>query len=890
MVTKRLITGVLASLLMVGACSDDSDPPTNPNNANNTNNNNSNNSNNTTGTNGSNNMDDMGPDMDEEGINIPGLSAPVEVRRDENGMMHIQCASDSDCFAAQGYVHAMDRFAQMDLRRRIARGRVAEIAGNLALSVDEGYRTRFMSRDGEYLEEAFYDRMSPESKAVVDAYTVGVNAWLDDMRNERNGARLSEEYDFPFLTTDVIPDWEPQDTAACALLLMDDLSNSSGVDLRQATYTEDLEADVIYEVLGQISATGNSTLIDLPYTGQNLLTQLPDLQAFRRAIERVRPTTGLIRKAQDRLAPSDVFRQQDGFGSNNWVINGSTSATGKAMLANDPHLGLTNPALWYLVSLDTKTQGGDLRVAGVSFAGIPSILIGQNDNIAWGATVVFYDMADIYVESLDETGTKVNFDGGQVDIIEVEHTYQIANADPVTRTIRVVPHHGPVIEYDEANSEALTLRWTGHEVSSDFDAFFGLAKAENIDDAKAALLNARSTNQNFVVIDTEDNIAWFPYSLVPLRPWASLENPTWMPLDGTGGFEWEGFMDYEDLPQLVNPERGHIITANQDATGSLSDGDPTNNGHNMLQSFPAPGYRHQRIVDLIAGESLTAEDMVSAQGDDYLFYGRAIADAVENLTSTALVDFNEDELRVLNALRAWDGTCPTGLSSSDPDSDASADADEVANAVGCTVSHKLLYHLADSIFGDELKTVPASRAYAAVYIQMITPERFTRSYWDDVSTEETVEEPLEIVLRAITATAASLKQELTTDTDAWIWGRLHVVSFAADLLSNITSDFNNGPFAAPGGLWAVNVSNPSNIRDGNYSFGAGPSMRLVVENTEDGLKGQISFPGGQSHFRDSEYYDNLVEGWLNNEPIALPLLAEDIAEVTVETMTLTAPE
>lgn len=883
MKTTRLFLSVLLAVTGLLACGDDETTPVNNTSTNNTNtNNNTNNTNNIEP-----DMDtDTDVDMDPEGLFIPGLSGPVEVRTDTNGMTHISCEQDLDCIAAQGYAHASDRFAQMDLRRRLARGKVSEMAGSIALSVDRGYRNRLMTRDGKYLEVAFYEGLKPETKAIVDAYTSGVNAWLDDLRNGRNGAKLSDEYNFPVLKTDVIPDWEGADSAACALLLMDDLSNSSGKDLEQGEYTDLVEANTLFQVLGQLSATGSSTFMWGTYPPQML--RFPDLGAFETAVSRVKKDADLIRRTRESLMPSDMFRQEDGFGSNNWVLGPSVTSTGKAILANDPHLSLTNPALWYLVSLDSKTSGsGDLHVAGVSFAGIPSILLGHNEHIAWGATVVFYDMADIYIEELDETGKKVVFNGEMVDIIEVEHTYQVANGNPVVETLRIVPHHGPIIEYDARNNRAVSLRWSGHDADTDFDAFFGLAKAKSLDEAEQALLNATSTNQNFVVIDTNDNIGWFPFSRVPVRPWASLENPPWMPLSGSGEFEWDGYMDYADLPQVKNPSTGYVITANQDATGALFDGDPTNDGYNMLQSFPAPGYRHQRIVDLVVERTLTPQDVVDIQGDHYMFHGEQITSQVLSYLTQVDGMLNVDTQRVVDALSAWKGSCPTGLTTSKTNSAGVADAEETADSIGCAVFHTLLFHLTDEIFGDEIGAmIPTSRAYSATYILMTDPMRISESYWDDTTTEEIYEGPLDIILRAVNATGETMKQRFTTDTDKWRWGRMHNVLFAADLLGSLVSTFNNGPFAAPGGQWTVNVANPRNVGGEDYSFRAGASMRLMVENTADGLKGKISFPGGQKHFRDSPYYDNLVEGWLNNTPIDLPFKAADIAGITDSTITI----
>jgi len=889
---QRLAPWLVAAAL-VGACGDDNTSSSNNNTNNSTNNSTNNTTNNSTNnttnnsTNNTNNSTNNTTNNTVEQLEIPGLTGPVAISTDSNGMTHISCAVDADCIAAQGYAHARDRFSQMDVRRRLGRGRISSLAGSLALSTDRAFRTKFMAPDGQYLEDKFYNGLSPSAKSYLDSYTVGVNAWLNDLRNDRNGATLSDEYSFPLFSTSNIPDWEPQDSAACALVLMDDLSNSSDVELSQAALAETVSGTNLFALLGQISATGSSTMIAAGSQYPPQLNRLPDRSKLDDAVNRIRHDQSLFTKARENQAPAELWRTESGFGSNNWVVGPTRSTTNKAFLANDPHLGLSNPALWYLVSLDSKTDGtGDLHAAGVSFAGLPSILLGRNEHIAWGATVVFYDLADVYVEELDPTGKKVNFNGNMVDIIEVPHTYQVASGNPVTDTIRIVPHHGPIIEWDPANNRAVSMKWTGHQVDTDFDAFFGLARAGSVAEAKTALENATTVNQNFVVMDDQDNIGWFPYSRVPIRSWASLETPPWMPLPGTGEYEWEGFMDYADLPQLINPPNGFIATANQDMSGALVDGDPTNDGYNMLQSFPAKGYRHQRILDLISDTPVSPQQLVDMQGDTYVLAAAGIVPGV--LEQVSLIDgmLTADQQIVVDALQAWNYTCPTGLSTSDPTSPASTDAAEVSEALGCTVFHALLDELTAKTFADDVMGSGASTRsmYTATYLAFTQPQLLSLqgSYWDNLATTDISEDETTIVMDAIGATALKLKAEYTTDTDAWLWGRLHTLTLEADLINAVTPTYNNGPYAAPGGQWTVNVANPRNAGDSNFTFGAGPSMRLVVENTANGLVSKISFPGGNKHFRDSDYYDNLLQGWLKNEPVALLFTQAEIAAAAVE--------
>ncbi len=890
--------------LLIGAtamlgCSDD-ESGNNANNTNNVNNtNNSNNSNNVNNSNNSNNSNNMLP----PDFRIEGLTSPADVHVDEHGMTHIQCDTDLDCVAVQGYMHAYHRFAQMELRRRLARGQVSEVAGEIALDFDRASRTRFMTGEGEYLEDAWYRKSSPLAKSYLEAYASGVNTFIDDLQAGRNGAKVSTELTSPLITFDLenMRDWEPQDSVGCGVLLIDDLSNRAGSDIARGEWVAaGMTADQLFDIQGQMTGVPINTI---ETSGEsyptNTLLGWPDASQMEPAIQRLRMHGSVLQRANEQFKLSELFyKGEDPAASNNWVIGPSKSATGKAMLANDPHLSLTNPSLWYLVSLDSKSSGsGDLNVRGVSFAGIPGILLGHNEDIAWGATVVGYDISDAYVETLNATDDAVMFNNAEVPITEVMHTYNVLVDDTVeqrTETIRVVPHHGPILVWDPDTDTAISYKWSGLDVDNDFDAFYGLALASNMAEAKTALENATSTNQNFVVIDRQDNIGWFPYTRVPIRPWASLAAPPWLPLNGDGTQEWSGYMDYADLPQMENPTNGYIITANQDMSGALADGDPTNDGYNMLQSYAETGWRQNQInVRFQAKAMLNADDMRFIQMDNTMFIGNQIAPAVAGYITNATLD--QDSQQIADILDGWNGGCPTGVDGIDLEDPDSSDATEASESIGCTVFHVFMHELAAAAFADELMGTGAgigTSAYNALSILISDSTRLQGgdAYWDNTSTDGPPETADMIVVDALAATAARMESEFGADTNDWRWGRIHNLSLTADLYSNFVESFNNGPYSTPGGWGTVNVARPASLGSSNYRHPAGASMRLVVENTDAGFKSWMTLPGGNQHFRRTPFYDNLLEGWILGNHFQMKTDATDIADTAVETLNFNTPE
>lgn len=827
---------------------------------------------------------DAGPsDAAPDELLIPGLSAPARISYDEHGVTHIACQTNNDCFAVQGYIHAAHRFGQMDLRRRFVRGRLSElfgVIGDSVLNVDKQSRAFIATRDGDRLEAVLWNNATLETKNMLTAYTRGVNAWIEDLRNERNGARLTDDWG---IGVGLVADWEELDSVACILSLLESLTNESSDELSLGGLVSELEPETFMDLYGLMP--GNTSTILPP--SPTLRAELADgLEPLRRAKPRLEDARRAIQLAlENRPAPRD---RDQGTGSNNWVVAPSQTQNGHALLANDPHLGMENPAIWYLVSIDSKTDAtGDIRVAGVSFAGLPGIILGQNDAVAWGATTTFFDQADVYLETVTNNGVSVSFEGQDVPVTVRQFTFnRTPPLQPVTENFLYVPHHGPMVAVDGQGGTGVSIRWVGHDATTDLNFLLPIMRASSLAEAKTALSNLTTTGQNFVVVDTAGSVGWFPYSLVPRRPWAD-QYPPWLPLPGTGEAEWDGFYPLEELPQVEDPVAGYVATANNDMTGSLRFGRPGVDSR-YLQHFVATGYRHARIMELLEATAgaHTVETMQRAQADVYSLLGQDTVPAILALAAQAEETLDEDGERVRDVLEAWSHECPTGLTGTAPNSPADPDADVTRDAAGCMAFHALFPRLHRAVFADEPRAAGVSRRARldSLIVLLLRPEDLAAGpvYWDDVSTSSVTETSTETAARVLNATGAYLVGEFGADPADWRWGRKHTVTFVPAFGQLFVP---NGPYANDGGLFTVDVANPGGAFSDNYAHGAGASMRLVCEaHSTNGVDCTIELPGGQRTFQSSPFYDNLIPFWLRNEPIPLWYRATDVARESIETV------
>jgi penicillin G amidase len=843
-----------------------------------------------------------------DGVTIPGLTAAVQAAYDENGLLHLSCAADDDCYAALGYFHAQNRFFFMDFVRNLVRGRLGSLvsAGETVLAQDYANRLLFTDATGEPIEDKLYQASSAESRGHMDAYTEGVNAWIDDMRAERNGATLTTEYDFAFIEKDGIRDWEPQDSAAVGLFVLADLSNSAAVDLGLAEQIPLFDPALAADLFSPQPVFDAAAL---PATTIPFAAATPATQAANEAlVERLAPHRSLFHKANavlGRVGSHGILAQHpNDFGSNNWAVMGSRTTSGNAILADDPHLPLSNPSIWFAVELDAKSNGGDTHVAGTTFPGLPSVMVGHNEDIAWGVTTAYYDLTDVYVETLSVDGSTVSFNGQDVAITEKDFTFEdVSTGRTITQTFRYVPHHGPILS--EEGTSAISIRWRGHDSGGDLDAFFSLSVATSVDDARQGLEQVSSANQNFVVIDMQGNLGWYPYGEVPERSWASLAMPTWLPLPGDGTAEWGAPLPVAGLPQATNPVAGAVATANQDHTGATADGNPYNDGEPAYQVWAkASGTREQRILDLLAagGATHSVASMNAMHGDTHSLFGETVVPAV--LTAAAGMTPTPDEQAVIDALTAWQLTCPTGLDGTDPETATKVtEATETAESIGCTAFHTVLYASVAAALGDEVAAagmdakLDSLRADLHLVVRAIKdPGSLTSGalMWDDVGTTPAVETQDDVLQQAI-STAATLLVGTFGAADEWRWGRAHTLTLNSIFNNFGIGSYNEGPFAAPGGQYTVNVANPTSrsLPDPadplTWAFTSGPSVRFVVEATPTGMEMTFQLPGGNDLHRESPFYNNLLPRWLEVESIPFPFGPDAVPNPAVEVEVNPAP-
>lgn len=514
---------------------------------------------------------------------IPGLTQPVEVLFDAQGIPHIQCAAAADCLAVQGYLHARDRLFQMDFLRRTARGKLAELVGPLGLATDVQLRTLFTARDGRRLEDALVSALDASTLAKVQAYVSGVNAYLHGLQ-QTQGAKLPGEYaQLPVPNTPAdIPDWSVADVTALVRLQQFQLSETLNAESAYGKFAQTFGPGAPHEDAGKMRTWLRSAR-PVGAQAQTLTSALgkPSAAPARRTAPARRegkpsPATPLVawKKSLGELSSKlavveSALRPLDGsVGSNNWVVDAAHSANGKAMVANDPHLALQYPPNFYLAALTSSNAADNLDLTGGAFPGVPGAQVGRGKNVGWGVTVVGYDVTDLYLEQVAPCPAGVPATipfcvlakGQPAPVLPSPQSFMVRTAaglvDAKTlpapqrppAAVVVVPAHGPIIQAPDQAGRAVSVRWTGHETwTQDIKAFLGLNTAADVDSAMAALNDYATGAQNFVLADDKGHIAYYPHALVPVRRFAdpvalgdaSKIQAPWLPLRGyDGSAEW----------------------------------------------------------------------------------------------------------------------------------------------------------------------------------------------------------------------------------------------------------------------------------------------------------------------------------------------------------------
>ncbi len=525
----------------------------------------------------------------------PGLSAPVEILRDKNGIVHIRAHNEHDLFFAQGLAHAQDRLWQMEFQRRLGAGRLAELLGEAALPTD-----RFLRTLGVYRAAAqAYENLPGDLKAIVDAYTNGINAYL--------ATKPPLPLEFKLLGFKPEP-WTPADVLVWQKMMSYDLSGNYKRELlRYRLLSRGLDVERIEELMPPY-----------PVSAPTIVRRVPeDLQRPPQEPEETPAAAPAGGAWLDRLLRLARALPGGLEASNNWVVAPSRSTTGKPLLANDPHLGLTAPSIWMLMELEAPSY----HVTGATFPGLPTVVIGANDRIAWGVTNHAADVQDLYL--LEEAPGGYRYKDGVRPYRIRRERIAVKGGEPVTLEVRESVY-GPVISdvVDAPAGQALALRWVSLEPEDEtMAAFYGIGKAANWDEFTKSLLRLKAPSQNFVYADVDGNIGYLAPGKVPVRRPGHTGK---YPVPGTGEWDWAGFVPARALPRIFNPPEGYIITANNRST-------PANWPYVFTHDW-AQGFRAERIRQLLLGKAkLSPEDFADIQGDELSLMARSFWAVLEQL-------------------------------------------------------------------------------------------------------------------------------------------------------------------------------------------------------------------------------------------------------------------
>jgi penicillin amidase len=658
--------------------------------------------------------------LDVNRVSLPGLEAPASVVRDVEGVAHINARNQHDLLFLQGWVHAGDRLFQMDLTRRQASGTLAELLGQGALASDVQVRTIGLRRAAE----RSLPLQSAETRAALAAYSDGVNAWLARNQPPRQYADL--------LVTRVAP-WSPVDS----LVILKAISFNLSFDMDAARTTNTaryaqvgaangfdgvaaVDQDLFrFQPFGPASTVPDATgkRAPAPAAATGAASSGPastDARQFGGLTDEGLRLVDEYRKVAERVPLiAQAMNDDFDFGSNAWAIAGRHTANGQPILANDPHLPLDSPSTFYPIML----SGAGLEVTGQSFAGVPYVIVGQNRQLAWGATTNFLDVTDMYQEQIRQdptspSGLSTMYQGKPEHVLAIPESYRI-NALTPGRTDAIVPvppggavpaatlvvprrNNGPILQANVAAGVAVSVQYAGFSGTRELDSFRMLNGARGLDDFKRALDFFDVGSQNFFYADTRGNIAHFTSGELPLREDLQAGrvngNPPYLVRDGTGGNEWlpaknkqpgqalpYEVLPFNEMPQVVNPSAGFVINSNNDPAGTTLDNNPLNQvrpggGIYYLTHTYDSGSRGSRITDLVRADirngRITTADTRNRQADVTLFdaqfftpYITAAYDRARRSSTPQLNALGNDR-RIAEAVRrlsTWDFTAPTGI-------------------------------------------------------------------------------------------------------------------------------------------------------------------------------------------------------------------------------------
>ncbi|HLO00583.1 MAG TPA: penicillin acylase family protein [Pyrinomonadaceae bacterium] len=764
-------------------------------------------------------------------LTVAGLRDRVIVTRDERGIPYIEAENDDDLYFTQGYVTASDRLWQMDLLRRTERGELAEILGSAALEQDKQHRILGLTQ----VVNAEIAQAAPLTRALLEAYARGVNAYMASL----DGRSLPPE--FQILQYKPKP-WTPADSLLVGKSFAEALSNTWRLDLMRSALAQ-LPSDKRFALMPEsspldvlvVGTDSNKTNAARPSGGARdalteeiLLALAHDEQIAVQSLARV----GVYAEG---LAAS-----------NNWVVDGKHTDSGKPLLANDPHLQATAPSIWYMVHLSAP----GLRVAGVSAPGGPGVIIGHNDRIAWGMTNVGPDVQDVYEEKFDPENAKRYLTPVGWRVVDVRHEEIKVRKSFTEATTETVPldvsmtRHGPIV-FEKAGKR-YALRWTALDpVLNTPDSVYFINRAHNWKEFSAALKSFTAPTQNIVYADTAGHIGYHAAGVVPIRR----SGDGSIPYDGsTDAGDWVKFIPLDKLPTVYDPPSGIIVTANQRIVGA-------DYPFFLTHSWAQP-YRARRIYDLLTQKpKLTIDDFRRIQGDVYSIGNVLFARQSAKILRPNLTAADAGLKGLLDAFDRWDGMVA---------------ADSRVAPLVAQMRIAFRSRILTAALGEELVKVYQWSNFDTTIDRIMMeqprdwlPKEFS-SYPD--------------LLRACYEDARkTLTKNLGEDESKWTWGEMVKINFrhplAAAPLIGLQFTVPPIPQNGSGGMAAtVNV-------------GANVSMRLIADlsdwdNTQQGIT------LGESGIPSSPHWKDQLADWRAVTPRTFPFTEPAIKKAAAETLTL----
>jgi penicillin amidase len=761
-------------------------------------------------------------------IKVPGLAGQVQVIRDKWGVPHIYAETEHDLAFAQGYVHAQDRLWQMEFNRRIGSGTLSAILGDSTLDIDRFMRTLGLRRAAE--EDL--KLLNGDMHAILEAYAAGVNAYIESHRG-----RLPLE--FTILGVDPAA-WTPLDSLTWGKVMAFNLGSNYDYELLRAKIIAELGQSAAQQLLPPY-ASGAPVVVP---PGVGNYTWLRDTDT--------NPLPGLA---------TFLGHSATDAGSNNWVVSGSRTESGQPLLADDTHLGLSMPSVWYENSL----HGGRLDVAGYSFPGVPLVIMGHNSRIAWGVTNLPADVQDLYIEKLDNRAnpSKYEFMGKWENLTVIPETIEVKGGQPVTVNV-LVTRHGPIVNDvigSLKDAEPLALRWTALGGTRLMNAVWGLDLASNWDEFRRALESWDVPSQNFVYADIEGHIGYQSPGLIPIR---TPGHQGLVPVPGWNGeYEWQGFIPFDELPRAFDPARGFIVSANNKVA-------PDDYPYSLAYEWSAP-YRAQRITDLLSANSkVTVDDIKSLHAQTYCLPAEALRPYLQ-----AVQPASDLETAALELVKAWDLL-------------------NEADSKGAAVYQVWYWFLVRETLGDELSAdlLSSYLTYDTSHVPMMVGlmSQADNTWFDDTSTTQR-ETRDDIVRRSFSAAVSWLAKNLGSKPDQWKWGRLHTKTFVHQPLGQsgigiIERLFNTKAIPARGDNFTVDAAWFDYAQP--FSMSGGVSQRLIVDLGDWGNSLSVHSTG-QSGQLFHPHRADMVRPWQNVEYHPL-LFSRADAEARAEgTLTLSPP-